>query len=211
MALLYMTLSTADMVVTNLGAMDVIAAKQFLDDPERVVDLSPVSAGASYSCYSKADIQKMAENLGLDVTDKSYGEQINMIRDKLVADYKANKPEYKSLDYYESKIRALEASNPEFYAKFKPEDAPVVISRRHSGTSPNKSNTPKSAPSPSARPAGGTTKKVWDIADEVKSQNPSLSAKDLRPKIIAACEADGINGSTAGTQFAKWKNSQSWG
>ena len=51
--------------------------------------------------------------------------------------------------------------------------------------------------------AGSTTGKVWDIAD-----NLSITITDdkaLRKSVIAECEAQGINKSTASVQFGKWK------
>lgn len=61
-------------------------------------------------------------------------------------------------------------------------------------------------PSPSgAAPTKGATALVWTIADRVYGE------KGLdRAAIIAACEAEGINTSTAGTQYSKWKKSHGY-
>jgi hypothetical protein len=56
------------------------------------------------------------------------------------------------------------------------------------------------------RPRGGATGKVWDIADLLCEGVPSAS-KDLRKKIMDACEAADINLTTAGVQYSKWKKS----
>ena len=43
-------------------------------------------------------------------------------------------------------------------------------------------------------------KVVWRIADEMKGAD--------RKAVIAACEAAGVNKSTASTQFYKWQKAQ---
>jgi hypothetical protein len=57
------------------------------------------------------------------------------------------------------------------------------------------------------RPKGtSTTGQVWELADtefeKAGNQMPNRAA------VIAACEAAGINGSTAATQYAKWKKAK---
>lgn len=54
-----------------------------------------------------------------------------------------------------------------------------------------------------ARPNKGATARVWAIADEVTGDGPID-----RTKVIEACVAAGINKSTAGTQYSKWKKSR---
>jgi len=49
-------------------------------------------------------------------------------------------------------------------------------------------------------PTKGVTARVWEIAAGVPSGD--------RAKIIAACVAEGINASTAATQYSKWKKAQ---
>lgn len=72
-----------------------------------------------------------------------------------------------------------------------------------------------SAPSiPSAPKAGSTTGKVWAIADEFyKAEGGTFASlnidfKALKAKVVAECEAQGINPGTAGTQFGAWKRAQ---
>jgi hypothetical protein len=50
-------------------------------------------------------------------------------------------------------------------------------------------------------PSKGVTARVWEIAAGIPSGD--------RAKIIAACVAEGINASTAATQYSKWKKAQS--
>ena len=207
MSLLYMVVNRETMEVLQLGALDTISAKQFLEDPEAVIDTSPVGFGGSYSCYSKEQLKMMATHLGLQ-TDLPYGETIQAIKAALIAKYAETKPLLKSLDYYEAQLKKRMQKEPELYARFEPVNPDPLVTKRASSV--GKSSSPKPA-SPATRPAGGTTKKVWDIADDLKARNPSLSAKELRPKIIEACELENINSSTAGTQYSKWKNTVEWG
>lgn len=53
---------------------------------------------------------------------------------------------------------------------------------------------------PTAAPSKGATAKVWQIAD-------SMPGAD-RKAIINACVAAGINESTAGTQYSKWRKAR---
>lgn len=66
---------------------------------------------------------------------------------------------------------------------------------------------PRAARTPSngvpERPrSGGATGRVWDIADKLRGTVPDA---ELRKAVIAACTADGINGSTASVQFGNWR------
>ncbi len=52
------------------------------------------------------------------------------------------------------------------------------------------------------RPSAGTaTRSVWDRADALST---SLSRTATRKEVVDACVAEGINSSTATTQFGKW-------
>ena len=58
------------------------------------------------------------------------------------------------------------------------------------------------------RPKAGTmTARVWEAADWLYSQQESkdCNAKSLRDEVVKVCVDNGVNGSTASTQFAKWK------
>jgi hypothetical protein len=62
----------------------------------------------------------------------------------------------------------------------------------------------RGAPSgvPCARPKGGVTGRVWAIADT--AAQGGKTGKELRAAIIATCVAEGIDPSTAATQYSKW-------
>lgn len=58
------------------------------------------------------------------------------------------------------------------------------------------------------RPSPGTkTARVWDISDEIYKTDltAAVDSKEFRNKVVDACVLDGINGSTASTQFSKWR------
>ena len=61
----------------------------------------------------------------------------------------------------------------------------------------NKSNKPK---------AGSTTGRVWEIADNLYTAGAEIT-KQLRTSIIDECVRQGINSSTAATQYSKWRKS----
>ena len=65
-------------------------------------------------------------------------------------------------------------------------------------------NKPKDGlPSSSKRPKPGTkTAQVWDICDSFGTKDP------VRKDVIAKCVEAGINATTAGVQYSKWRNSQ---
>jgi hypothetical protein len=60
-----------------------------------------------------------------------------------------------------------------------------------------KPRVPRGPADPSGRPSTGVTKRVWEIADSLKQPAD-------RTKVIAAATKEGINPSTAATQFSKW-------
>jgi hypothetical protein len=204
---LYMIIDIRKLKVVQLGEMETICSKQFLEDPEAAIWTLPVGYGSSYSKLSAGQLDDLCKNEGIDSTSLSYKDKIITLRDHLIKRYKESAP-LKHINYYEAEIRKKQAENPEFYKQFEPVTTPVET-KRFSGASPNKSNTPK-ASGPANRPAGGTTAKVWEIADAVRLANTGLTAKALRPLIIEECERQGINTATAGTQYAKWKNAQEW-
>lgn len=64
---------------------------------------------------------------------------------------------------------------------------------------------------PSAPPATGSkTGRVWEIADGIFGAQDVANAdwKALRKQIVEACEAEGINSSTASVQYSKWKQTK---
>lgn len=56
-------------------------------------------------------------------------------------------------------------------------------------------------------PSVGVTKRVWDIADQI-TLNIQVVDKHYRAAIIAACVKEGINESTAATQYNKWRKAR---
>ena len=71
---------------------------------------------------------------------------------------------------------------------------------------PKEPRAPKVPSVPGVAPAKGATGKVWVVADRVMAETGlMIGSKELRSKIIAACEAEGINAGTAATQYGKWK------
>lgn len=67
----------------------------------------------------------------------------------------------------------------------------------HAPAAPTSNTAPKS---------GSKTGRVWEIADSLYT--PGATPKSLRKQIIEACEAEGINGSTASVQFGKWSKTK---
>lgn len=86
-------------------------------------------------------------------------------------------------------------SGAEFKFKGNTKPAPTPVPK-NSGTSTQSANA-------QTRPSKGATKLVWEIADRITGDGPID-----RAVIIAACEAEGINKSTAGTQYSKWKRAR---
>lgn len=88
----------------------------------------------------------------------------------------------------------------------------AVVAAPLPDTAPSGKSRPAAAPAkaPGRPKPGSSTGKVWDIADKVLADHADmgLNAKELRATVIAQCEAEGINPSTAATQFGKWKKAQ---
>lgn len=87
--------------------------------------------------------------------------------------------------------------------------SPIVAPQRPSYSAPATPAAPmrtvarRAATSqPVQRPKGGATGKVWEIADELKE---TANGKELRRLIVEACKGAGINETTAGVQYSKWK------
>jgi hypothetical protein len=69
-------------------------------------------------------------------------------------------------------------------------------------TKPEKTKEP-SISKPAKRPKEGSmTGKVWAVADALHTETGTIPD---RKAVIAACEAEGVNPSTASTQYGKWK------
>ena len=81
------------------------------------------------------------------------------------------------------------------------------------GKAPTKPNTGSDRPK-----AASTTGQVWELADAAFSRHytetstlANVDWKMLRGEIITACEKDGINTSTAATQYSKWAKAKKEG
>lgn len=83
-------------------------------------------------------------------------------------------------------------------APSRPRSAPAV---------PKVPKEPRAPSGPATRPKGGTTARVWEICDTHEVARNGGDIKAMRSSIIAACEAEGINKSTASVQYGKWKSS----
>lgn len=202
----YMVIDKTNWKVTQLGELNVVTSKQFLEDPEAEIYTAPAADGKSYTVFSIPELQQICKNEGIWEEGMDYQSTINVLRLHLQERFQKEWPTYHSYEWYEAEIRKKEAADPEYYAKFKPEPPKgipdsFVRSGRISMKSPNASNKPRTA---------GATGKVWEIADKVKEENPRLDAKGLRPLIIEACVKADINPATASTQYSKWKNAQNW-
>lgn len=69
--------------------------------------------------------------------------------------------------------------------------------------------TPRPASDSSTPKTGSKTGRVWEIAEPIYQAAADKSNwKDIRKAVIAACEAEGINTSTASVQYGKWKNTK---
>lgn len=74
----------------------------------------------------------------------------------------------------------------------------------------NACNEAQAKSTPIRRAAGGVTAAVWQIADQCSQQYADVSIPELRKIIIDKCVENGINFSTASTQYARWKKSQGY-
>lgn len=85
---------------------------------------------------------------------------------------------------------------------------------KHTASAPNSSGASRTPRAPSDGPseapkAGSKTGRVWEIADSIYAQSgQSSDFKALRKQIVEACEAEGINSSTASVQYGKWKQNK---
>lgn len=86
------------------------------------------------------------------------------------------------------------------------------MASRKDAAAETKTPAPAKAPKPPVekdtqngvtRPKAGTaTGKVWEHADSISKKN---KAPAKRGEVIEACTADGINASTAATQYSRWR------
>lgn len=88
--------------------------------------------------------------------------------------------------------------------------APALV--RHSTPSGPRTSAPRvQSEGPAEAPKfGSKTGRVWEIANAIYAQYtpPIADFKALRRQIVEACEAEGINSSTASVQYGKWKQNK---
>lgn len=76
----------------------------------------------------------------------------------------------------------------------------------HGPTSPASSAGKGAGGASQAAPTKGATARVWEIADAYVAEKGPVN----RSEIIDRCEKAGINNSTAGTQYSKWKKARGY-
>lgn len=84
-------------------------------------------------------------------------------------------------------------------AQFRPTATPGNWASKQKGAAGGGPKPAAEGGTPTA-PVKGATARVWAIADTMPTAD--------RKSIIEACVAEGINPSTAGTQYSKWKKAQ---
>lgn len=70
---------------------------------------------------------------------------------------------------------------------------------------PRPPRDPNAPPVSAEAPKRGATARVWEIAEKIWIESGKPDPKDIRKQIVKACEDEGINTSTAGVQFGKWR------
>lgn len=157
-------------------------------------------------CFSPYRINELAliyhNTSGDSIPPGDYGDALRNVR-KLASSIPDDPATHADL------VKRLKGKEPEVDPRpthegtppYNPEKDPKA-SKDRAKASP-RSDAPHTAPK---RPREGTTTaRVWDIADILHDENPSLPVKELRAKIVAACVEGGIDSSTAATQYSKWK------
>lgn len=78
-----------------------------------------------------------------------------------------------------------------------------TVKQNEGSPTPPTKEKPAKAAKPAGRPKeGSATGKVWSIGDTLYADTGEIPD---RKTVIAACEKEGINPSTASTQYGKWK------
>lgn len=127
---------------------------------------------------------------------------------------------FKLTDPTDTTPAELESEEPKKAPKQVPkqEKAPIIIPEPAPAPTPTQEPTPEPTAESTQEPwklinpqagrpkAGSTTAKVWDVADNhAKLYDLKNDWKARRAAVIAECEAQGINKSTAATQLSRWK------
>jgi len=141
-----------------------------------------------YSCYSNYELRMLYYNtVGTNVPDNiEYAKMLKGVADLA-----------RALILDETSVEDLKKKLGHEVPPVDPRPATEKPRKSSSGTS-----------KPAGRPKeGSTTAKVWLIADQMNANDPGLGydSKEFRTCVINECTKDGINPSTAATQFGKWK------
>lgn len=141
--------------------------------------IAPPFEGRSFAKLDKLVLQYLYWNVCKETPPDEYGELVRNCLAKLNA-----------LPEDATPIEDLEREVARLYPET-PVSAPTEKAPREPGAPP---------PRPKAT---STTGRVWEIADRMRE-----AGSTDRKAVIAACEAEGINPSTASTQYGKWKASK---
>ena len=141
--------------------------------------MAPPLEGRSFARLDKLALQYLYWNVCKETPPEEYGELVRNCLAKLNA-----------LPEDATPVEDLEHEVARLYLET-PASAPAEKAPREPGAPP---------PRPKAT---STTGRVWEIADRMLA----AGATD-RKAVIAACEAEGINPSTASTHYGKWKASK---
>lgn len=149
------------------------------------------TANRDFSSYTKLELRMLYYNsTGINAPDDiDYGKIL-----KGVADIA------RQLTIDETPVEALKEKLGRELSPPAPEPAPEPKTPKPSGV--KISGRPKD---------GSTSAKIWGIADALKEEKPDYNSADFRAQVVAKCKELGINGSTANTQFGKWKKFVSYG
>lgn len=146
----------------------------------------------TFSQFQERQLMTLYKNtFGKDLPLQPYNE---MLREVL---FQARQMECDPTSLTELKKRLIEKypQDAGHYSQVKPWSGFGGVS------APNVDKNPANGPIQAPK-AGSTTGRVWQIADEEFAK--CLDLKACRKTIIARCTEEGINPSTAATQYSKW-------
>lgn len=141
--------------------------------------IAPPLEGRSFAKLDKLALQYLYWNIYKETPPDEYGD---LVRNCLV------------------KLNAL----PEDATPIEDLEREVARLYPETPTTSSEEKAPREPGAPPPRPkATSTTGRVWEIADRMLA-----AGSTDRKAVIAACEAEGINPSTASTQYGKWRASK---
>lgn len=150
------------------------------------------TSGGAFSVYTHLELRMLYSNMrGTDPGEREYADLIKMAR--MVAD---------EVEVDHTEAETLRKRLGHEIPPVDPRPVPERGGRRPARGGGSASKTP-------TRPREGTTTaKVWAIADELASQANGMPDRN---DVIKRCSEEGINPSTASTQYGKWKRAQNEG